>query len=116
MRILIVDDNPHVLAALVDLFQDEPGVCVVGAALHVDDAITLAILQWPDVVLVDVHMPGGGGQRVVAAIRDLLPDIHIFALSAYLDPDDISTMLATGADMCFSKTADFLTLIRSPTP
>jgi DNA-binding NarL/FixJ family response regulator len=116
VRILVVDDNPHVLAALVDLFEDARDVRVVGAALHVDDAIALAILQMPDVVLVDVHMPGGGGQRVVAAIRGLLPDVRIVAVSAYLDQDDISRMLATGADMCLPKTADFTNLIRSLTP
>lgn len=116
LRVLVVDDNPHVLAALTDLMEDEHGLRVVGAALHVDDAITLAILQRPDVVLVDVHMPGGGGQRVVAAVRELFPDIRIVALSAFLDQDDISAMLAEGADMCFSKTADFTSLIRSLTP
>src|SRR5512144_2268346 len=103
LRVLVVDDNPHVLAALTDLFEDERGVHVVGATLHVDDAITIAILQRPDVVLVDVHMPGGGGQRVVAAIREVFPDVRIVALSAAFDQDDISSMLATGADMCFSK-------------
>jgi DNA-binding NarL/FixJ family response regulator len=116
VRILVVDDNPHVLTALTDLLEEERSVHVVGAALHVDDAITLAILQRPDVVLVDVHMPGGGGQRVVAAVREILPSVRIVAVSAALDPDDISTMLATGADLCFSKTADFDSLIRSLTP
>jgi DNA-binding NarL/FixJ family response regulator len=116
LRVLVVDDNPHVLAALTDLFEDERGVRVVGATLHVDDAITIAILQRPDVVLVDVHMPGGGGQRVVAAIREVFPDVRIVALSAAFDQDDISTMLATGADMCFSKSADFDSLLRSITP
>jgi len=116
VRILVVDDEPHVLAALIDLLEDERGVRVVGAALDVDDAITLAILQRPDVVLLDVHMPGGGGQRVVAAIRDLLPFTRIFALAAFLERDDISTMLSAGADMCFSKTDDVTTLMRSLTP
>ena len=116
MRILVVDDEPHVLAALIDLVEDGRGVRVVGAALRVDDAIKLAILQRPDVVLLDVHMPGGGGQHVVAATRNLLPDTRIFAMAALLDRDDISTMLSAGADMCFSKTADVTTLMRSLTP
>lgn len=116
MRILVVDDNPHVLAALIDLFEDERGVRVVGAALHSDDAITLAALQRPDVVLVDADISGGGGQHVVAAIRGLLPETRIFALSAYLEQDDIFTMLLNGADLCFSKTFDFAPLIRSLTP
>ncbi|HEX6876642.1 MAG TPA: response regulator transcription factor [Nocardioidaceae bacterium] len=116
VRILVVDDEPHVLAALIDLVEDERGVRVVGAALRVDDAIKLAILQRPDVVLLDVHMPGGGGQHVVAATRNLLPDTRIFAMAALLDRDDISTMLSAGADMCFSKTADVTTLMRSLTP
>lgn len=112
----MVDDNPEVLGALVDLLEDEQGVHVIGGVREVDHAIALAVAKRPDAVLVDVHMPGGGGQRVVAAIRELLPGIRIVAVSAYLDDDDISTMLATGADACFSKTTDFNSLVRSLTP
>jgi len=116
LRILVADDNPHVLSALVDLLEGEQGVSVVGAARHVDDAITLATLQRPDAVLVDVHMPDGGGERVVSTVRELLPDVRIVAVSAYLDSDDISRMLATGADMCFPKSVDLTSLLRSLTP
>jgi DNA-binding NarL/FixJ family response regulator len=115
IRILVVDDNALVLSALVDLLEDEQDVCVVGAALRVEDAIELALSCRPDVVLVDVNMPGGGGRRVVSAIRCLRPGIRIIALSSYLDQDSISSMLATGADMCLSKSEDFSTLMRSLT-
>jgi DNA-binding NarL/FixJ family response regulator len=115
LRILVVDDNPHVLSALIDLLEEEGDVCVVGAALRVDDAITLALAKAPDAVLVDVNMPGGGGQKVIAAIRGVLPDVRIVALSAYLDQGSVKRMLSTGADMCFSKSADISSVIRSLT-
>lgn len=113
LRILVVDDNPYVLSALVDLFEEEDGVRVVASTHEVDDAISLALSHHPDAVLVDVHMPGGGGRRVVSAIRRLLPGVRIVALSAYLDQNDVSQMLATGADMCLPKNTDFSSLIRS---
>lgn len=115
MRVLLVDDNPHVLSALVDLFEEEPTVRVVGAALRADDAITLAVSRSPDAVLVDAHMPDGGGQRVVRSVRALLPGVRLVAVSAYLDPHSVSRMLSLGADVYFSKSADLTSLIRSLT-
>lgn len=116
LRILVVDDNPHVLSALVDLFEDQHDLSVVGAALREDDAITLALSHRPDVVLVDVHMPQGGGQHVITAVRRHLPSTWIVALSASVDRADCSRMLSTGADVYSSKSADVTSLVRSLTP
>ncbi|MGY1708316.1 response regulator transcription factor [Geodermatophilus sp. SYSU D00758] len=107
-----MDDYPPALGALVDLVTDEPCVRLVGAALRVDDAITLVLARRPDVVLVDAHMPDGGGERVASAIRAALPRVRIIALSAHLDEMRIRSMLSAGADRYEPKDADFSTLMR----
>lgn len=113
LRILLVDDNPHVLSALMDLFEDERDVRIVGAALRVDDAITLAVAHAPDAVLVDVNMPDGGGARFVEAVRASCPDIRIVALSAYLESQGPGRVNGIGADLHLPKNTDMKTLMRS---
>jgi DNA-binding NarL/FixJ family response regulator len=106
-----VDDYPLALSALIDLVADEPSVRLVGAALRVDDAITLTLAHRPDVVLVDAHMPDGGGERVAAEIRTALPHVRIVALSAHLEEKRIRSMLSAGADRYEPKDADFITMM-----
>jgi DNA-binding NarL/FixJ family response regulator len=106
-----VDDYPLALSALIDLIADEPSVRLVGAALRVDDAITLTLAHRPDVVLVDAYMPDGGGERVAFEIRAALPHVRIVALSAHLEEMRIRSMLSAGADRYEPKDADFSTLM-----
>ncbi|MGY1727543.1 response regulator transcription factor [Geodermatophilus sp. SYSU D01062] len=112
LRIVVADDHPLSLAALIDLITEEPSVRLVGAALRVDDAITLTLAHCPDVVLVDVHMPDGGGERVASTIREVLPGVRIVALSAHLEEERIRGMLSAGADRFEPKEADFASLMR----
>jgi DNA-binding NarL/FixJ family response regulator len=58
----------------------------------------------PDVVLLDVHLPGGGGQAVVAATRDVLPDVRFLALSASDAPEDVIAVIRAGARGYVTKT------------
>lgn len=106
-----MDDYPLALSALIDLVADEPSVGLVGAALRVDDAITLTLAHRPDVVLVDAHMPDGGGERVASEIRATLPHVRIVALSAHLEEMRIRSMLSAGADRYEPKDADFITMM-----
>jgi DNA-binding NarL/FixJ family response regulator len=115
LRVLVVDDNPHALSALVDLIAEEPSVELVAAALRVEDSIALAMTQRPDAVLVDARMPDGGGERAVSEIRALLPGARIVALSAYVDPGHVHRMLAAGAELYVPKDADFSLLMRGLT-
>lgn len=109
---LVVDDNPHVLSALVDLIDEEPTVDLAAAALRVEDSIALAMVQCPDAVLVDARMPDGGGERVVSEIRAFLPSARIVVLSVYVDTAQTDRLLAAGADLCVRKDTDVCLLMR----
>jgi len=97
IRVLIADDEGEVRAALADLIDAERALDLVGAAADADEAIELAIAQHPDVALVDVKMPGGGGARAAREIVRASPRTRVLALSAYEDRTTVLEMLRAGA-------------------
>jgi DNA-binding NarL/FixJ family response regulator len=70
---------------------------VVGTASDVDAAIEKIRATVPDVVLVDVHMPGGGGVAIIANVAETHPDIRFLALSVSDAPEDVIAMIRAGA-------------------
>jgi signal transduction histidine kinase len=97
IRILVADDAPTIREALCDLLSSNEDIEVVGEAEDTDQAIALALRERPDVVLVDVKMPGGGGPRAAREILANLPGTKILALSAYEDRRTVLDMLREGA-------------------
>jgi DNA-binding NarL/FixJ family response regulator len=93
--VFLVDDHrlflSGVAAELSDSFE------VVGKADDVDAAVDRIRELVPDVVLVDVHMPGGGGATVVGNVLDTHPDVRFLALSVSDAPEDVITMIRKGA-------------------
>jgi DNA-binding NarL/FixJ family response regulator len=77
---------------------------VVGEADDVQPAIDLIASVVPDVVLLDVHLPGGGGQAVVQAIRTAHPSVRFLALSASDAPEDVIAVIRAGARGYVTKT------------
>ena len=96
IRILIADDEPAIREALSDLFASEESLEVVGVATNADEAIELARIHHPDVVLVDVKMPGGGGSRAAREIIAADPHTRVVALSAHEDRGSVMDMLRAG--------------------
>jgi DNA-binding NarL/FixJ family response regulator len=70
---------------------------VAGTASDVDDAIDQIRSEQPDVVLVDVHMPGGGGLAVVGNVLETHPETRFLALSVSDAPEDVIAMIRAGA-------------------
>ena len=97
IRVMLADDEETVLDALTSLLDGEEEISVVGAGHDVDDAIAIAASKRPDVALLDVHMPRGGGPRAAREITRVSPDTELIALSANDDPNDIGAMLQAGA-------------------
>jgi DNA-binding NarL/FixJ family response regulator len=93
--IYLVDDHriflTGVQAELADVFE------VVGSSYDVDAAVDAIRALRPDVVLVDVHMPGGGGVTVVGNVLQTNPDIRFLALSVSDAPEDVIAMIRAGA-------------------
>ena len=101
-RVFLVDDH-HLFPAGV---RSELGdaVEVVGEADEVPAAIELIGERLPDVVLLDVHMPGGGGKAVIEAIKPVHPDVTFLALSVSDAPEDVIAVIRAGARGYVTKT------------
>ena len=97
ITVLIAEDEPAVRSALADLIDIEDELELVGAAADAQEAIDLAKEHLPDVALVDVKMPAGGGTRAAREIRSLSPTTRVVALSAYEDRTTVLEMLRAGA-------------------
>ena len=108
-RVFLVDDH--------DLFRSgvrtELGAAVevVGEADDVGPAIELIAERRPDVVLLDVHLPSGGGHAVVEAVKRSQPDVRFLALSASDAPEDVITVIRAGARGYVTKTISGTELI-----
>ncbi len=102
ISVFLVDDHQLFLSGV----RAELGgrVEVVGSASEVDAAIEMIRDRAPDVVLVDVHMPGGGGARVISEVLASHPDIRFLALSVSDAPEDVIATIRAGARGYVTKT------------
>ena len=97
IRVLIADDEPTIREALSELIAGEESLELVGAAEDADQAIDLARTLQPDVALLDVRMPAGGGPRAAKEIQACAPQTRVVALSAYEDQGSVLQMVQLGA-------------------
>ncbi|MGI9641599.1 MAG: LuxR C-terminal-related transcriptional regulator [Acidimicrobiia bacterium] len=93
--VYLVDDHRIFLTGVEAELQD--GFDVVGSSYDVDNAVDEIRSLKPDVVLADVHMPGGGGVSVVSNVLETSPDIRFLALSVSDAPEDVIAMIRAGA-------------------
>ena len=101
-RVFLVDDHALVLSGVRAELGDS--VEVVGEASEVDAAIEMIGERTPDVVLLDVHMPGGGGRAVIEAIGATHPDEKFLALSVSDAAEDVIAVIRAGARGYVTKT------------
>jgi DNA-binding NarL/FixJ family response regulator len=97
IRVLVAEDAPVVRRALAALISGDPELEVVGMAEDAVEAIELARVTLPDIALIDVKMPGGGGARATREILSLSPETRVVALSARAERDCVVEMSAAGA-------------------
>jgi DNA-binding NarL/FixJ family response regulator len=113
IQVLIADDDPGVLEVLTSIVTADPAMDVIGAASGAEEAIDLARDLRPDVALVDVRMPGGGGPRAARGIRRGSPHTAVIALSAIEDPVAVVAMVEAGASGFVSKADTTLEIVRA---
>jgi DNA-binding NarL/FixJ family response regulator len=101
-RVFLVDDHQLFLSGVKAELHDD--VEVVGTASEVDAAIDMIREREPDVVLVDVHMPAGGGARVIREVLATNPAVQFLALSVSDSPDDVIATIRAGARGYVTKT------------
>lgn len=107
--VFIVDDHGLFRSGVRAELGDQ--VEVVGEADDVEPAISGISECQPDVVLLDVHLPGGGGQAVVTAIRPAHPQVRFLALSASDAPEDVIAVIRAGARGYVTKTISGMDLV-----
>jgi EAL domain-containing protein (putative c-di-GMP-specific phosphodiesterase class I)/DNA-binding NarL/FixJ family response regulator len=97
LRVLVAEDDPGMRTALAALLAADAGMVVVAAVADADAAIAAADEAAPDVCVVDVAMPGGGGPRATREIRARRPATRVLALSGREDRATVVDMLRAGA-------------------
>jgi two-component system, NarL family, response regulator LiaR len=109
-RVVIVDDHKMFRDGLRGLINAEPGMEVVGEAVDGREAIEVARRLSPDVVVMDISMPGMNG---IEALRHLIkdrPEVKVIMLSMYSSGPLVQSVLAAGASGYVLKGSDFAEL------
>ena len=101
-RVVIVDDHPLFVAGV--RAELEEALEVVATASDVDGAVAAIGRERPDVVLLDVHMPGGGGQAVIEGVGRAGVETAFLALSVSDEPNDVIAVIRAGARGYVTKT------------
>ena len=95
VRVVLVDDHRMFRTGVRAELGD--AVTVVGEAEDAATAVSVITETTPDVVLLDVHLPGGGGRAVLQALVAELPDVRFLALSVSDAPEDVISVIRAGA-------------------
>ncbi|HYV37833.1 MAG TPA: response regulator transcription factor [Gemmataceae bacterium] len=116
IRVLLVDDHAVLRAGLRMLLNAQPDIEVVGEAADTREALTLACATRPDVMTLDLTMPGGGSIPLIERLRQDCPQTRVIVLTMHDDPAYLRAVLAAGGRGYIVKTAadsDLLTAIRA---
>ena len=117
--VLIVEDQQVLASALEIAIGTQPDMDCVGTAATVDEALTQVALHWPDVVLMDIQLPGTDGIEGTRRIKAIHPNGSILILTAGATPVRLAAAAAAGAGGFLAKDGPFseiLAAIRNPMP
>ncbi|MGH8539392.1 MAG: response regulator [Stenotrophobium sp.] len=103
IKIMLVDDHRLVRAGLRRVLLDVPDISIIAEASSGEDALELIRTQIPDIVLMDINMPGIGGLETTRRIKQRLPMVRIIVVSMHLEEPFPSRLLAAGASGYISK-------------
>jgi len=98
LRILLVDDHEVVRLGVRTLIERQPGMEVVGEATTVREAVSQAEQLVPDVVVLDIRLPGGDGLDACRQIKARRPETRIIILTSFPDDEVLYDAIAAGAD------------------
>jgi DNA-binding NarL/FixJ family response regulator len=116
-RVLVVEDQRALADSLRVAIDAEPDLDCIGAVTMAEEALQLAVAQHPDVVLMDIHLPGVDGIEGTKWIKESDPEVRVLILTADADPELFEDATAAGAAGFIAKDSpfnDILTAIRTP--
>ncbi|QWF85233.1 response regulator [Amycolatopsis sp. CA-230715] len=111
--VLIADDDHTIREALMAVLEEEPDLAVVAVACDADEAIALAREHAPDVAVLDLRMPRGGGEAAARGILECSPATRIMAFSAYDDGETVASLRGLGITDFVLKGAPNTEIIRT---
>ena len=97
LSILIVDDHEVVRLGLRTLLDRHPGFTVVGEAATAKDAVQKTLLLGPDVVVMDIRLPGGSGIDACGRIVEQAPQVKVIMLTSYAEDEMLFDAISAGA-------------------
>jgi DNA-binding NarL/FixJ family response regulator len=106
IRLLIVDNHTLFRQGLVSLLQSEPGLQVIGEAAGGEEALKLARELQPDVVLMDVKMPGMDGVEATRRLLEVMPHARVLMLTVSEEEENLFAAIQAGARGYILKNAD----------
>lgn len=106
IRVLIADDHPLFRKGMRTLLDSMPETGVIGEATSGQQAIEMALALKPDLILMDLKMPGGGGLSAIGQLSQQMPDARILVVTLFEDDESVFTALKAGARGYVLKDAD----------
>jgi DNA-binding NarL/FixJ family response regulator len=98
LRVVLADDHPIIRDGLAALLSATEGIDVVATAAGGDEAVRLAVTERPDVLVMDLHMPGGpDGVEATRKVRAAAPDVGVLVLTMLDDDESVRAALDAGA-------------------
>ncbi|WP_260463801.1 response regulator transcription factor [Burkholderia sp. Bp8963] len=111
-RVLIVEDQHLLRIGLSRMVSELDDYCIAGEASGGIEACRLAALTLPDLILMDLSMPGGSGFEAIATIKRDTPHTRIIVLTVHHSEDNVREAFASGADGYVVKDSSFADLVR----
>lgn len=113
INVLIADDHPLFRKGMRTLLDSMPETVVVGEAATGKEAVELALALMPDIVLMDLKMPEGGGLAAIGRLAREMPDARILVVTLFEDDESVFAALKAGARGYVLKDADEDEMIRA---
>ncbi|MBR4821668.1 MAG: response regulator transcription factor [Bacteroidales bacterium] len=111
IRIILVDDHPLMLMGICSMLEGKPGIEVVGTAGSGAEAMELASRLNPDLMVLDIVMPGMDGIELARRMRAEMPDVALLALSSDASIATLEPLLNIGIDGFLSKSSNEATML-----
>ena len=113
IRVLLVDDHPIIRSGIKMLLEQASDIVVVGETDRGDDVVGLVNRLRPDVLLLDMEMPGKSGVDVARELQSTGSAVRILVLSAYDDDEYISSLISNGASGYLTKEEALGTIVEA---
>jgi two-component system invasion response regulator UvrY len=113
IKVLVADDHHLVRTSIARMLNEEEGLQVIGEAADGEEAISQSRALRPDIILMDIRMPGIGGLEATRKIVRGMPDIKVVVLTAYLEETFAQRLLDAGASGFISKGSELDEMVRA---